>query len=152
MTVTYGGEGPDDVSAGVNLGTLTLSHATPIGLLSTISFTMDSTETVAPLDLTVDHLVVAATSPALAALNVDSTGNAATNEILDVSGVAANVVISGGTNLEFGDSFGQWLYPARRHNRRERDYGECDHVAFSHWAERWPTGADVYCGTRNRLC
>ena len=97
--------GPDDVSAGVNLGTLTLSHATPIGLLSTLSFTMDSTATVAPLDLTVDHLVVAATSPALAALNVDSTGNAATNEISDVSGVAANVVISGGTALEFGDSF-----------------------------------------------
>ena len=104
-TVTYGGMGPDDVSAGVNLGTLTLSHATPIGLLSTLSFTMDSTATVAPLDLTVDHLVVAATSPALAALNVDSTGNAATNEIFDVSGVAANVVISGGTDLEFGDSF-----------------------------------------------
>ena len=32
-TVTYGGTGPDDVSTGSDLGTLTLSHATPVGLL-----------------------------------------------------------------------------------------------------------------------
>jgi hypothetical protein len=102
-TVTYGGTGPDGVSTGQDLGTLTLSHATPIGLLSVINFTMDSTSS--PADLTVDHLVVAPTSPALAALNVDSTGDAGTNVIFDVSGVATNVSISGGTGLEFGDSF-----------------------------------------------
>ena len=89
-------------SVGSNLGTLTLSHATPIGLLSTINFTMDATS--APADLTVDHLVVAATSPALAAVNLDSTGDAGLNDILDVSGVADNIVITGGTPLALGDS------------------------------------------------
>ena len=102
-TVTYGGTGPTDTSTGSDLGTLTLSHATPIGLLSTISLTLDSTSS--PTDLTIDQLVVAPTSPALAALNVDSTGDAGTNVISDVHLVAANVVISGGTALEFGDSF-----------------------------------------------
>ena len=94
-TVTYGGTGPTDTSTGSDLGTLTLSHATPIGLRDTISLTLDSTSS--PTALTIDPLVVAPTSPALAALNVDSTGDAGTNVISDVHVVAANVVISGGT-------------------------------------------------------
>ena len=37
------GPGPDDTSTGSDLGTLTLSHATPVGLLDTVNFTMNST-------------------------------------------------------------------------------------------------------------
>ena len=106
MTVTYGGTGPDDTSTGSNLGTLTLSHATPIGILDTINFTMNSSSS--PAALTVDALVVALTSPNIAALNIDSTGNATDNVITDVSGVADNVAISGGTHLTFGSAGGAY--------------------------------------------
>ena len=77
MTVTYGGTGPDDTSTGSDLGTLTLSHAAPVGLLDTVNFTMDSTA-VHQRTLTVDNLVVAPLLVALniADVNIDSTGNA----------------------------------------------------------------------------
>ena len=103
MTVTYGGMGPDGVSTGSNLGTLTLSHTLPVGLGQVLNFTMDSTAAVAPLELTVDSLVVASSAPALALVAVDSTGNAALNQITDVNGVSANVTISGSTPINFGD-------------------------------------------------
>jgi len=105
-TVTYGGTGPAGTSTGSELGTLTLSHTTPVGILDTINFTMDSTS--APAALTVDQLVVATTQPDVV---IDSTGNAALNQITDVSGVADNVVITGGTNLTFGTSFADGYIP-----------------------------------------
>ena len=100
-TVTYGGTWGTG-STGSELGILTLSHAAPIGLLSTINFTMDATTS--PAALTVDALVVAATSPINATLNIDSTGDAGDNDIMGVAGVAANVVITGGTHLTFGSA------------------------------------------------
>ena len=104
MTVTYGGMGPDGVSTGSELGTLTLSHTLPVGLGQVLNFTMDSTAAVAPLELTVDSLVVASSAPALALVAVDSIGNAALNQITDINGVSANVTISGSTPINFGDS------------------------------------------------
>jgi hypothetical protein len=96
------------VSTGSLLGNLTLSHATPIGILDTINFTMDSTT--APAELTVDALTIAATSPALATLNLTSTGNAATNVITNVSAVADNVAITGATPLVFGSAAGPYSF------------------------------------------
>jgi hypothetical protein len=90
MTVEYSGSGAE----------LTLVHATP-GAGQFINFTMDQTATGGTLDL--PELTVAAQTPALNEVNLDSTGSAATNEIFNIIGVAANITVTGGTPLLLGN-------------------------------------------------
>ena len=87
MTVEFSGSGGD----------LTLAHATPLGGSSVINFEMSAAA--ATPELTLGELNVAT---GLVSLNIDSTGAATDNDILNVSNVDVNVIVTGATHLTFG--------------------------------------------------
>jgi hypothetical protein len=93
------------VFEGFDLGSLMLAHATPLGLLDVINFTVArSAETPGPAgNLVLNSLFV---GPGLAALNVNSTGTAPDNVINKVFPVKDDVIITGGTHLTFGVGLG----------------------------------------------
>jgi hypothetical protein len=77
---------------------LVLLHATPVVATDVINFEMNSSLTSA---LTLAQLTVAA---GLSAVNIDSTGTASDNIISNVSTIADNITVTGGTHLILGDS------------------------------------------------
>jgi hypothetical protein len=83
---------------------LTLAHTTPLGGNSTIAFEMDGTGP-GPLDL--PELTVAT---GLVSLNIQSTGTASDNVIDNVSNIADNVNITGGTHLTFGSEAAPYTF------------------------------------------
>jgi hypothetical protein len=84
--------------SGSDLANLTLAHATPVVATDVINFEMNSTDT-GPLTLA--QLTVAA---GLSVVNIDSTGTASDNIISNVSTIADNITVTGGTHLILGDS------------------------------------------------
>ena len=102
--------------------------------------------TASPAALTVDALVVAATSPINATLNIDSIGDAGDNDIMGVAGVAANVVITGGTHLTFGSAASPYGFSARYY-RRQRGYRRCNNVVEpGRNKPHYPTPLDTFIG------
>jgi hypothetical protein len=89
--------------SGTGLNHLTLLHAAP-GLGDIINFEMSQDAAGGTLDLR--QLIVAAQVPALDQIDLNSTGNAALNEINDVSTVAANILVTGATSLQLGNNAG----------------------------------------------
>ena len=77
-------------------GFVTLNHATPLVATDVIQIEMDGT---GPGPVTVAQLTVAT---GLASVNISSIGTASDNVISDVSLVANNINISGGTHLTLG--------------------------------------------------
>ena len=76
-------------------GFVTLDHAAPVAT-DVIQIEMDGT---GPGPVTVDQLTVAA---GIASVNISSIGSASDNVIFDISPLANNINISGGTHLTLG--------------------------------------------------
>jgi hypothetical protein len=77
-------------------GFVTLNHAAPVVATDVINIEMDGT---GPGPVTIDQLTVAA---GLTSVNISSIGSASDNVISDISLVANNINISGGTHLTLG--------------------------------------------------
>ena len=89
---------------------LTLDHAAPAAG-QVFNFTMSQNAPDGPggtLDLAA--LTVALPAPGVQQVDLDSTGNAANNNIDNVSGVAANITVTGATHLTLGDAVGAYIF------------------------------------------
>ena len=75
---------------------LTLDHAAPVVATDVINFEMDGT---GPGPVTLAQLTVAT---GLASVNINSIGTASDNVIADISPVADNINVTGGTHLTLG--------------------------------------------------
>ena len=94
-------------------GDLSLAHAAPAAG-QVFDFTMSQNAPNGPggtLDLDALTVALPALPPgSVQQVNLHSMGNAANNDITDVSGVAANITVDGATHLTFGSAAGAYMF------------------------------------------